>query len=295
MSEFTSHQELLLEVPDSLGSGRIVESDYLPTDGVNLLLGKLLGYQPTVKTGTAEFGSVVCDIAREQSDVLSAIIDPEVGPEILRTLHATADLISDQYDIAETLRLVSPIKQLVDAKISLGIEINEAETDFVVRTASLDSLLDAISSELERSYRRSDQSTTESPMAIPESSYTIENKIVDAVNLGQRESVHKALAPELDKAVFVSSGNGPSYDAAKARVDDFIKGLSRSVEFIDISLVDTIDGATAIEKIATSSEIGRLSAWAAGVRTKYFAWSGKQVQLDQEWVSVVLGGSVSQS
>jgi 2-phospho-L-lactate guanylyltransferase (CobY/MobA/RfbA family) len=85
------------------------------------------------------------------------------------------------------------------------------------------------------------------------------------------------------------------HDAASlARALDFVARRVSSVQFADLSLLNTYEIAESLDAINASSEVGRVCVRAArGPQTNL--WHGRQEEFQLPWYSVVSGGGVSQN
>jgi hypothetical protein len=81
---------------------------------------------------------------------MEALFDEEVGPALLREGHSTESLLLDRYDIAEAVRLTTPLSTFIESKRALHQEITPAEQGFIARLGITKTLLSIVETELER-------------------------------------------------------------------------------------------------------------------------------------------------
>ncbi len=282
MTEFDQDQ-FNFDVPQELGGGIIAEEEYRPTPGTEALLGALLLDEPQF---VSEVGTLVGQLLNPSGE---QYIDNvfEDGSEVLRYFHSTESLNIDRYDIAEAIRLTKPVGNLIDAQSSLGVEPTSEQVKFLARTTDLGLLLEVIDEELTKPYRLSEESEAESSPHIV-GSYVIENDVVDAVYLSQVTSSSPYLRAKQD------SGEASLTDDEQ-QVRDFYEGRVGKIGFSVLSAVHTLMIAEAIDEIRRKSASGKVSVHSAGPMHRKLVWFGKQVELDQDWVSIVAGGNASQN
>lgn len=284
MAEFNRDQ-FNFDVPQELGGGIIAEDEYRPTPGTEALLGVLLLDGPQFQT---EVGSLVGRLLYPSGEqYINDVIDGDEGNEVLRYFHSTDSLNIDRYDIAEAIRLTKPVCNLIDAQSTLGVESTPEQIEFTARIKDLGILLDVIDEELTKPYRLSEElEPSSSPRIL--GSYVIEDDIVEAIDTAEMWARSPYSVPPLD-------------DGEASLIDDeqlvtaFYEGRIQSIGFNVLSFVHTMISAEAIDEIRRKSASGRISANSAGSGHREFSWFGRQVELEQDWVSVVAGGDASQN
>lgn len=284
MAEFDRDQ-FNFDVPQELGGGIIAEEEYCPTPGTESLLCVLLLDEPQFETNA---GPLVRRFQNpSEYQYINDVIDERQGSKILKYFHSTESLNNDRYDIAEAIRLTKPIGNLIDAQSSLGVEASSEQNRFLTKINALRTLLDVIDKELVKPYRFHEETESGSSPRI-DGSYVIEDQIVDAIDLAERRANSPYAQAPFD-------GDFDNHTADEQLVEAFYEGRIRLIGFNVLSFVHTMRSAEAIDEIRRSSNSGSVSTHSAGPRQRVFSWFGKQVELDQDWVSVVAGGNASQN
>jgi hypothetical protein len=289
MSE-VQQPDFSLPIPERLGMGEIVEQEYVPTPGTQYLLAELLGL-PTdgVEWDKIHAGSILVTL-KVAGEEMAMLCDPDTAPLYLRSVAGTDRLISDQYDMAEALRLTTPLADYVYSKAALNIPLSDEEQTFLGKRAIIEQLNTNISDELSRPYRLEEEAEDLADTTQPLES-DFEQALVNAIDRANRFTVITGTDLSLDL--------GPKYTGKYAaifdRVMEFYTGKRDRLPVAEIAYVHTVESADVITEIQAADEIGRICVAQAGAPTRQSAWFGNQTELAQTWVKVVSGGSVAQN
>ena len=298
----SSHFEYVL--PEELGGGSLHEADYQVSPGTEALIRKMSGELVDAKLQASGIVKLVCAEYVTPGD-MAILEELTLNPDtdLLRTMSDTDDLLHDQYDLNEALRIFRPVATLLEAKLDVSIELTEKERSTLQTFHAFSAIAHTVDTELAKGYRAEEESPVS--YVVPEGSYVIDYDDKKSVALSPRRvsaSISRPMAPvytldgeisneAIDDSVVEAHGNKTkgSFD----RVLAFVNGETDRADMYDVSLVDTLLGEEALVSLSMQSRLGRIAAVAAGYRERLEAWGGSQTVFKVDWVQVVRGGLVS--